>query len=142
MRRNVKRHFFAKQGGFGVWLTTEMSREFQSPTNRMVRLYFLSCSDPAVLILQLLSCFTSVTLLTSHHLRVSREFQSWECSWMHTFDQFFTLSHIQPLHYSHLNTWFLIAKLQANLAQNKANTWLNKINLTIISLEVLLFRML
>ena len=48
-----------------------------------------------------------------------------------THDQFFTFSRTQPLHYSHLNTEFLIAKLQANLAQNKANTWLNKFNLTI-----------
>ena len=43
--------------------------------------------------------------------------------------EFFTLSHTQPLHDFHLNTRFLIAKLQANLAQNKTNTWLNKFNL-------------
>ena len=61
---------------------------------------------------------------------------------MHTFDQFFTLSYTQPLHYSHLNTGFLIAELQTNLAWNKANTWLNKFNLTIISLEILLLHML
>ena len=39
---------------------------------------------------------------------------------------FFTLSHTQLLHYSHLNTGFLYTKLQANLARNKANTWLIK----------------
>ena len=50
---------------------------------------------------------------------------------MHTFLNFFTLSHTQPLHNSHLNTGYLIAKLQANLARNKANTWLNKFNLII-----------
>ena len=44
--------------------------------------------------------------------------------------EFFTLSHTLPLHDSHLNTGYLIAELQANLAQNKANTWLNKFNLT------------
>ena len=44
--------------------------------------------------------------------------------------EFFTLSHTQPLHDSHLNTGYLIAELQANLARNKANTWLNKFNLT------------
>ena len=44
---------------------------------------------------------------------------------------FFTLSHTQPLHYFHLNTEFLHAELQANLARNKANTWLIKFNLTI-----------
>ena len=40
---------------------------------------------------------------------------------LHTLEQFFTLSHTLPLHDSHLNTGFLIAKIQANLAQNKAN---------------------
>ena len=44
--------------------------------------------------------------------------------------EFFTLSHTLPLHDSYLNTGYLIAELQANLAQNKANTWLNKFNLT------------
>ena len=44
--------------------------------------------------------------------------------------EFFTLSHTQPLHDSHLNTAYLIAELQANLARNKSNTWLNKFNLT------------
>ena len=50
---------------------------------------------------------------------------------MHTLDQIFTLSHTQPLHNSHLNIGFLIAKLQANLVWNKASAWLNKFNLTI-----------
>ena len=58
--------------------------------------------------------------------------QSQECFLMHTLDQFFTLSHTQPLHNSHLNTGFLIAELQANLAHNKVNTWLNKFNITIL----------
>ena len=43
---------------------------------------------------------------------------------------FFTLSHTQPLHNSHLNTGYLIAEIQANLSWNKVNTWLNKFNLT------------
>ena len=46
---------------------------------------------------------------------------------------FFTLSHTQPLHDSHLNTGYLIAEIHTNLAQNKVNTWLNKFNLTICS---------
>ena len=102
----------------------------------MARLYFLSYSDPTVLTFQLPAYFTRVTLLASHHSWVSCEFQLRECSWLHTFDQFFTLSHTQPLHDSHLNTGFLIAKLQANLARNKANTWLNKLNLTISHLVI------
>ena len=49
---------------------------------------------------------------------------------MHTRLNFFTLSHIQPLHNFHLNTGYLNAKIQANLARNKSNTWLNNFNLT------------
>ena len=44
--------------------------------------------------------------------------------------EFFTLSHTQPLHDSHQNTGYLIVELQANFDWNKANTWLNKFNLT------------
>ena len=40
---------------------------------------------------------------------------------LHTFELFFTLSHTLPLHDSHLNTGFLNAELQANLAWKKAN---------------------
>ena len=43
---------------------------------------------------------------------------------------FFILFHIQPLHNSHLYTGYLIVEIQANLARNKANTQLNKFNLT------------
>ena len=34
---------------------------------------------------------------------------------------FNTLSHSLPLQQTHLNTWLLIAEIQANLARNKAN---------------------
>ena len=51
---------------------------------------------------------------------------------MHASWVFFALSHTQTLHNSLLNTGYLIAKIQANSAQNKANTWLNKFNLTVI----------
>ena len=50
--------------------------------------------------------------------------------WLHTSWVFFTLFHTQSLHKSHLNTGYLIAKIQANLARNKSNTWLNKFNFT------------
>ena len=63
--KECEKSFFCKTGGFGEWLTTRMSREFQSPSNRMARLYFLSYSDPAILTLQLPACFTRVTLLAS-----------------------------------------------------------------------------
>ena len=77
-------------------------------------------------------------ILATYQLRASREIQSWGSSWVHTSWAFFTLSHTLPLHNSHLNTWYLIAKLQANLTQNKANTWLNKFNFTQWSYNVIL----
>ena len=52
---------FSKTGCTGKSLATGMSCEFQSPDNRKARLYFLSYSDPAVLILRLLACSKRVT---------------------------------------------------------------------------------
>ena len=46
---------------------------------------------------------------------------------MHNLEHFFTLSHTLPLHDSHLNIGLLIAKIQANLARNKANKMVDKI---------------
>ena len=128
--KECEKSFFCKTRSFGEWLTTGMSHEFQSPTNKKARLYFLSCSDPTIMTFQLLVCSIHVTLLVSHHLRVSHEFQSWDALWLYTLNQIFTLFHTQPLHNFHLNTEFLITELQANLTGNKANTWLNKFNLT------------
>ena len=61
--------------------------------------------------------------------------------WLHTCWVFFTLPHTQPLHKTHLNTGYLIVKIQANLALNKANTWLNKFNITSINKQLLLWVM-
>ena len=46
---------------------------------------------------------------------------------LHTFEHFFTLSHSLPLQESHLNTGSLITEIQANLARNKANKMVDKI---------------
>ena len=46
---------------------------------------------------------------------------------LHNLEHFFTFSHSLPLHDSHLNTGLLIAKIQANLAWNKANMMVDKI---------------
>ena len=111
-------------------LTTRTSCEFESQANCLARLEFfvLYCS----------SCRDLSASLHAPHVchfsdfpvaRSSRETPLIHASWV-----FFTLSHTQPLHKIHLNTGYLIAKLQANLAQNKANTWLNKFNLTISKL--------
>ena len=53
--------------------------------------------------------------------RATHEIQSRVPVSLHNLEQFFTLSHTLPLHDSHLNTRLLIAKIQANLVQNKAN---------------------
>ena len=49
--KECEKLFFSKTGCIGESLAIGMSREFQSPDNRMARLYFFSCSDPAVLTL-------------------------------------------------------------------------------------------
>ena len=58
--RECEKSFFRKIWGFGESLATGTSHEFQSPNNKMARLYFLSYSDSAILILQLSACFTHV----------------------------------------------------------------------------------
>ena len=120
--KECEKSVFSKIGCTSESLMIEMSREFQSLDNRMARLYLLSCSDPAVLTLQLPACSTSVPHSSELPLASQSRDPVTSCLLMHTLDQFFTLSYTQPLRYSHLNTGFLNAKLQANLARNKDNT--------------------
>ena len=61
-----EKSFFYKTGGSSDSLTTWTSHKFQSPNNRMARLYFLFYSAPVVMTLQLPACFTCVALLVSH----------------------------------------------------------------------------
>ena len=56
--KECEKSFLSKTGCTSESLATGMSRKFQSPDNRMARLYFFSCNDPAVLTLQLPACFT------------------------------------------------------------------------------------
>ena len=93
----------------------------------MVSLYFLSCSAPAGITLQLLACLARVQLLAACKPRITREIQSRVPVSLHNLEHFFTLSHTLPLHDSHLNIGLLIAKIQANLARNKANKIVDKI---------------
>ena len=67
------------------------------------------------------ACFTRVHLLVACKPRATCEIHPGVPASLHSFEHFFTLSHTLPLHDSHLNTGLLIAKLQANLAQNKTN---------------------
>ena len=89
----------------------------------MARLDFLSCSAPAVVTVHLLctlySCATVGDLPVVSQPRVSTS--------LHNLVHFFTLSHSLPLYDSHLNIGLLIAKIQANLARNKANMMVDKI---------------
>ena len=89
-------------------LVNGTSCEFESWDNCQARLYFLSCSAPAVVTFQLFACFTRVAFWRV----ISRKIQSRESSNAHTLEFYHTLSHTQPLHNFHLNTRHLIAKIQ------------------------------
>ena len=65
--------------------------------------------------------------LAACKLQATREIQSRVPASLHNLKHFFTLSHTLLLHDSHLNTGLLIAKIQANLARNKANKMVDKI---------------
>ena len=108
-------------------LATGLSREFKLRANDLANLGLLSCSATAVVTLQLLTYLACVQLLVACKPRATREIQSRVPSSLHNLEHFFTLSHTLPLHDSHLNKGLLIAKIQANLAQNKANKMVDKI---------------
>ena len=80
-----------------------------------------------------------VPTLAACQSRVTRESsREWVFALLHNLEHFFTFSHSLPLHDSHLNTGLLIAKIQANLARNKANMMVDKIQP--YNLPVWLFR--
>ena len=127
-----EKSLFSKTGCTGESLATGMSCEFQLLVTKLGQtlLFVLQCSDPAVLTHHLPACFTRVLHFGESLLTSQSRVQSQVTFLLHTLDQIFALSHTQPLHYSHLNTGFLNAELQANLTQNKVNTQLNKFNFT------------
>ena len=88
--------------------------------------------------LQLLACLARVQLLAACKPRATYEIQLRVPVSLHNLEHFFTLSHTLPLHDSHLNTGLLIAKIQANLTQNKANKMVDTIQpyITIIYIQV------
>ena len=123
---NVKSQFFQNRAGWQLGLATWLSREFKLRTNRMISLDFLSCSAPASMMLQLLNMLG--TCATSSGLQAAS--YPWgpvasPCYFAQTWAFLHTLSHTLPLHDSHLNTRLLIAKIQENLAWNKANKMVN-----------------
>ena len=121
-----------------VWrlsLAIGLSCEFKPQVNGLASLGLLSYSATAGMTLQLPfmlhACANFGGLPVASHPRV---FAS-----VHNFEHFFTLSHSLPLHDSHLNTGLLIAKIQANLAQNKANKMVDKIQPYKIELQRMTF---
>ena len=78
------------------------------------------------------------TFLVACKPRATGEIQLRVLASLHNLKHFFTLSHTLPLHDSHLNTGLLIAKIQANLARNKTNKIVDKIQL--YNLPLWLFR--
>ena len=96
-------------------LTTWPAWDFYPVVQQLVWLF----SSPA--------CFTCVPTLAACQSQVTREFQPQVFASLHNLEHFFILSHSLILHDSHLNTGLLIAKIQANLARNKANKMVDEI---------------
>ena len=128
--RNMKRHFSAKQVVLAThtrlgWVASS-SREIIDWQDCLFCPVVLQLSWPFSFLHALHVWHFGESLVASHsRVPVARMLLN-----AHTLG-FFTLSHTQPLHDSHLNSGYLITEIEANLARNKANTWLNKFNLTI-----------
>ena len=106
---------------------TGLSCEFKPRANGLASLGLLSCSATAGATLQLLACLARVHHSGGLQPRAIHEIQSRVPVSLHNLEQFFTLFHTIPLNDSHLNTGLLIAKIQENLARNKANKMVDKI---------------
>ena len=119
----MKSQFFPNRVVQRLSLVTGLSCEFKPQVNGLANLRLLSCSATAGMTLQLPymlhACANFDGLPVASHPRVSAS--------LHNLEHFFTLSHSLPLQDSHINTGLLIAKIQANLARNKANKMVDKI---------------
>ena len=123
----MKSQFFPNRVFWRLDLATGLSREFKPRANGLANLGLLSCTATAGVTLQLLACLARVHHSGGLQPQATREIQLQVPVSLHNLEQFFTLSHTLPLHDSHLNTRLLIAKIQANLAQNKNNKMVEKI---------------
>ena len=88
---------------------------------------FRSCSALAGMTLQLLACLACEQLLAACSHKSPARSSHESLFFLHTLEHFITLSHSLSLQESHLNTRLLIAEIQANLARNKANKMVDKI---------------
>ena len=123
----MKSQFFPNRVFWQLDLMTGLSREFKPRANDLASLGLLSYSATAGVTLQLLACLACVQhsgglQAVSHPRDPAASPVS-----LHNLEQFFTLSHTLLLHDSHLNTGLLIAKIQENLARNKSNKMVDKI---------------
>ena len=123
----MKSQFFPNRVVWRLDLVTRLSREFKLQANNMASLGLLSCSATTGMTLQLPhmlhTCANFGGLPVVSHPRVQQRVSTS----LHNLEHFFTLSHSLPLHDFHLNTELLIAEIQANLARNKANKMVDKI---------------
>ena len=123
----MKSQFFPNRVFWRLDLATGLSREIKLRANGLANLGLLSCSATTGMTLQILACLACVQLLAACKPRATRKIQLRALASLHNLEHFFTLSHTLPLHDSHLNTVLLIAKIQANLARNKTNKMVDKI---------------
>ena len=77
--------------------------------------------------LQLLACLARVQLLVACSRESPTRSSRDSLFFLHTLEHFLIISLSLPLQESHLNTRLLIAKIQANLARNKSNKMVDKI---------------
>ena len=123
----MKSQIFLNRVFWRLDIATRLSREFKSRANGLASLGLLSCSATAGATLQLLACLACVHHSGGLQPRATRKIHPQVPVSLYNIKQFFTLSHTLPLHDSHLNTGLLIAKIQANLARNKTNKMVDKI---------------
>ena len=123
----MKSQFFPNRVVWQLGFAIGLSHEFKPRVYGLASLGLLSCSAIAGMTLQLPcmlhTCANFGDLPVASHPWV----QPRVSASMHNLEHFFTLFHSQPLHDSHLNTGLLIVKIQENLAWNKANMMVDKI---------------
>ena len=124
---NVKSQVFQNKAGLRLSLAAWLSRKFQLRGNWMASCLILSCSAPAGVMLQLLACLAREQFLVACSRKSPTRSSCESLFFLHALEHFFTISHSLPLQESHLNTRLLIAEIQVNLARNKANKMVDKI---------------
>ena len=140
--RNVKSHFFAKQGVLATHLQLGQVASSSRQIIDWQDCHFCSIMSQLSWLFNFLhalhewhfdesSVASYLRVLVTRILLIAHTLDIFTLS--HTLE-FFTLSHTQPLHDSHLNTEYLISESQSNLTRNKTNIWLNKFNLTILEI--------